>query len=143
MVAASSIMIMNQPCIEEKTQRQAWPVPNPEPSSPAPEPHPDTSTNDDPSQALPNPFPSECLPSGLADMMSEVSRVLQVPASMTGPVVLAAVSASLGRSLQVASGPKRTTMGNVYILVSAENPHDNSDTTPFSKSNVVPQSLNP
>jgi hypothetical protein len=39
---------------------------------------------------------------------------------MTGPVVLAAVSASLGRSLQVASGPNRTTMGNVYILVSAE-----------------------
>jgi hypothetical protein len=74
----------------------------------------------DTGQKTGEPFPSGQLPSVLAQMVTEAARVHQVPETMTGPAVLAAVSASLGRNLQVASGRGRTTTGNVYILVSAE-----------------------
>ncbi len=66
-----------------------------------------------------DPFPTSSLPPAIAEMVREASRVHRVPDSLTGPCAVAVVAAALGRGLQVVSGPNRTTMGNVYILVTA------------------------
>ncbi len=116
------------------------PPSQPEPSSPPPPltepvelPAIDPASQAPPAESIPMdvcdpveldpataPFPTETLPEVLADMVREASRVYRVPESLTGPCVLVAVAASVGRNLRVSSGPNRSTMGNLYVLISAE-----------------------
>src|SRR5262245_21160089 len=65
-------------------------------------------------------FPSECLPPILANMAKAISELGRWPLRLTGPLVLAAASASLGRGIRVRSYDGHETRANVYLVVGKE-----------------------
>ena len=66
------------------------------------------------------PFPLDCLPAAAADMARAICATERVPESLAGICALGILSASIGRALQVQSGPDRFTRGNLYLVGSAE-----------------------
>jgi hypothetical protein len=65
-------------------------------------------------------FPSECLPPILANMAKAISELGRWPLRLTGPLVLAAASASLGRGIRVRSYDGHETRANTYLLIGKE-----------------------
>lgn len=76
-------------------------------------------TREIPENEKPTPFPLECLPETMASMVKAISETERVPESLPACCVLGTISASIGKGLQIQSGPSRTTPGNVYITASA------------------------
>ncbi|NBR89983.1 MAG: DUF3987 domain-containing protein [Rhodobacteraceae bacterium] len=66
------------------------------------------------------PFPTHCLPPKVQAMARAISTTERVPETLAGVCVLGFHSASIGKGLQIQSGPERLTRGNLYILASAE-----------------------
>jgi Protein of unknown function (DUF3987)/CHC2 zinc finger len=66
--------------------------------------------------ALPE-FPVECLPPILEREASAISALCGVPTAMSGPMVLATASASIGKGLRVRSLPGKVTHANLFVLV--------------------------
>lgn len=66
------------------------------------------------------PFPTHCLPESVAAMARAIADTERTPAALAGVCTLGFLSASIGRGLQIQSGPARFTRGNVYLLASAE-----------------------
>lgn len=52
-------------------------------------------------------------------MARAISESTLVPDNLSGACVLGILSASLGKGIQVQSGPDRLTRGNLYIVLSA------------------------
>ena len=65
-------------------------------------------------------FPVDALPPVMADMARAISDTERTPEALAGVCILSMVSASLGKGLQVQSGPERLTMANTYDVVSAD-----------------------
>jgi uncharacterized protein DUF3987 len=63
-------------------------------------------------------FPVECLPPMLEREARGIGELCGVPLAMSGPMVLAVASASIGKGLRVRSLPGRITPANLFILVS-------------------------
>ena len=80
---------------------------------------------DDPAPAE---FPLDALPASLATLVSAVSQTERVPLALPAVCALAVTSAAVGAGLTVASGPSRTTRGNLFLLVSAESGSGKSET---------------
>jgi len=62
-----------------------------------------------------NPFPLESLPEDMRKMVEEVASVFHVPVSVVGIVALGVASGSLGKNLEVQSGP-HITRGNLFLI---------------------------
>jgi len=65
------------------------------------------------------PIPTSALPPPLRAMVRSIADVYHLPEVMPTAIALAMVSAALGKGLQIASAQGRTTMGNLYFLISA------------------------
>jgi hypothetical protein len=76
----------------------------------------------------PQPFPLHCLPPVCEAMASAICRSVRVLESLPGCCILGILSAAIGKSLQVKSGPNRVTRGNLYVLASAESGSGKSET---------------
>jgi hypothetical protein len=74
------------------------------------------------------PFPLQHLPPAAREMAEAVARTERTPETLGGCCVLGLLSASIGASLQITSGPNRVTRGNLYILASAESGSGKSET---------------
>ena len=74
------------------------------------------------------PFPTECLQAVPAEMSGAIAAAERVNESLSGCCVLGILSASIGAGLQVRSGAKRTTSGNLYIVPSVESGGGKSET---------------
>ena len=74
------------------------------------------------------PFPVDCLPPIMAGIVAAVARCERVPVALPGVCALGVVSAALGAGLEVASGPNRSTRGNIFLLASAESGSGKSET---------------
>ena len=68
----------------------------------------------------PPPFPTEALPPVAAALVREAAEAALVPESLTGAVALAVGAAAIGSGLEVRSGGKRRTRGNLFLLPVAE-----------------------
>ena len=66
------------------------------------------------------PFPVDCLPKAAGDMARAIAAAERVPESLTGSCVLGILSASIGARLKIRSGGQRVTLGNLFILISAQ-----------------------
>jgi hypothetical protein len=66
------------------------------------------------------PFPVDALPGVLLGMSKAISASYNVPLEMSGPIVVAAVSGSLGKGLKTQSGPDLYVFGNLYMVGFAE-----------------------
>jgi hypothetical protein len=75
-----------------------------------------------------SPFPLQHLPPAVRAMAEAIARTERTPETLAGCCVLGTLSASIGASLQVRSGPDRVTRGNLYILASAESGNGKSET---------------
>jgi hypothetical protein len=62
-------------------------------------------------------FPVEYLPPILEREAQAISELCGVPLAMSGPMVLAVASASIGKGLRVRSLPGRVTPANLFVLV--------------------------
>jgi hypothetical protein len=60
------------------------------------------------------PFPVNALPPALRDMAQAIKASLNVTLESTGPLVLAAVSGSLGKGLQTQSGSDLSVFANLF-----------------------------
>lgn len=69
---------------------------------------------------LPSSFPTDSLPPILKAMALAISQTSGAPPALPACCILGVVSASLGRGLQVQSGPNRITRGNLFLMPSAE-----------------------
>jgi hypothetical protein len=67
-----------------------------------------------------SPIPTSMLPPALRAMVQSVAEVYHVPEVMPTVIALSMVSAALGKGLQIPSGRGRKTMGNLFVLVSAD-----------------------
>jgi hypothetical protein len=76
----------------------------------------------------PQPFPIDCLPPVAAEMARAIARTERTPETLAGCCILGFLSVSVGAGLQVKSGPKRITRGNLYIGASAESGSGKSET---------------
>jgi len=65
-------------------------------------------------------FPTDALPPVAARIVREAAKAVLVPESLTGAVALAVGAASVGGGLEVESGGKRRTRGNLFLLPIAE-----------------------
>src|SRR5262245_46121932 len=68
----------------------------------------------------PEEFPIECLPPVLANMARAMSELGRWPLRLTGPLVLAAASAALGRGVRVKSYDGHETRPNLFLIVAKE-----------------------
>jgi hypothetical protein len=68
----------------------------------------------------PPPFPVASLPPIARKMACEVARVLRVPVAMTAPIILAVVSACIGKKLRAVTLRGRVTPANLYIVLCKE-----------------------
>jgi hypothetical protein len=68
----------------------------------------------------PLPFPSECLPPVLRQMTEAVATLERLPCAMTGPMVLAAASMSLGRGVMLEGLRGKHTPANLFVCVCKE-----------------------
>ena len=75
---------------------------------------------EEPDESEPTPFPLDALPAGLAGIIAAVARTERVPVALPAVCAFGVASAALGAGLHVASGPNRTTRGNLFLLASAE-----------------------
>lgn len=73
-----------------------------------------------PDLAITDPFPSDKLPAVLRDMTRAIADVAGVPEAMSGPLVLAAASASIGRGVRVKSLRGKTTLPSLYLLMAKQ-----------------------
>lgn len=62
------------------------------------------------------PFPTHCLPESIRDMARAIAETERTPAALAGVCTLGFLSASIGRGLQIQSGPARFTRGSLYLL---------------------------
>jgi len=85
--------------------------------TPLEETTPDTPNIEDTADDAPDPFPVTALPPVLARMVEQIADVAGVPAAMSGPLVLAAASASIGRGCRVKSLRGRETRASLYVLL--------------------------
>ena len=68
-----------------------------------------------------NPFPIECLPGIAGEIAREIARVTTCQnKSLAATTVLGILSASIGASLEVTTGPNRKTRANLFILAVAQ-----------------------
>lgn len=65
-------------------------------------------------------FPVCLLPPPIAALVLAIAAVHGVPAVLPGAIALSMIAAAIGKGLLIASGKGRRTMGNLYILASAE-----------------------
>jgi hypothetical protein len=76
----------------------------------------------------PGEYPVECLPPVVRDLSLAVSTSLGVPACLPSSCALAAVSACLGKGLEVQSSAGRRTRGNLFFFASAPSGLGKSET---------------
>jgi len=74
------------------------------------------------------PFPLHCLPQSIGAMARAIAETERTPAALAGVCTLGFLSASLGRGLQIQSGPGRFTRGNLFLVASAESGSGKSET---------------
>ena len=74
------------------------------------------------------PFPLHCLPPVVEAMARAIMATERTPASLAGICTLGFLSGSIGKGLQIQSGPTRFTRGNLYLLASAESGSGKSET---------------
>lgn len=67
-----------------------------------------------------DPFPLDHLPEVLRNLVQELAKIRKVPTLLSAAAGLSVTSASLGNSIRIESGGDRLTMGNLYILISAD-----------------------
>ncbi|MEM9160262.1 MAG: DUF3987 domain-containing protein [Verrucomicrobiota bacterium] len=65
-------------------------------------------------------FPIDALPGAVSEMAKAVAEVERVPDALAGACALGILSASIGKGLQVKSGPDRYARGNLFIILTAE-----------------------
>jgi hypothetical protein len=65
------------------------------------------------------PFPIECLPPTMRQMVEETAKQTRTPHALSAVVALGTASAAIGRGLLVKSGGSRTTAANLYLLAIA------------------------
>lgn len=65
-------------------------------------------------------FPTHMLPPPLRAMVLAINAVYGVPEVMPAAIALAMIAAAMRKGLRIASGKGRHTMGNLYVLISAE-----------------------
>lgn len=68
---------------------------------------------------VPLPFPLECLPAVMREIVAETANQTRTPPAMAAVVALGTVAAAIGRSLRVKSGGSRTTSANLFLMVIA------------------------
>ena len=69
----------------------------------------------------PEPFPVDCLPPVMAELVRGVATAQGVPESLPGLMALAVVAASIGKGLSLNWRPgKASTPANLYVIASAE-----------------------
>jgi uncharacterized protein DUF3987 len=66
------------------------------------------------------PFPVECLPQSLRDLVKAISESTGLPIVLSSMAGLAALSSGVSKMLRVNSGGNRTTSGNIFLLPFAE-----------------------
>lgn len=66
------------------------------------------------------PFPDSALSPNMRAMAVEISKSERVPVALPAVCLLAITAASIGKGYQVKSGGQRTTMGNIYVVPSAD-----------------------
>ena len=71
------------------------------------------------SQETDSPFPTSMLPPRLEAIVKAIAAAHRVPDVMPASIALAIVSAAMGKGLRIASATGRTTMGNLFFLISA------------------------
>ncbi len=77
--------------------------------------------DDDAPDAALAPFPTDCLPPGMALMVRAVADALRVPDALPGTMALALVAASIGKGLALDWRPgKAPTPANLFVMPSAE-----------------------
>lgn len=76
----------------------------------------------------PGDYPVECLPPTVRDLSLAVAASLGVPACLPSSCALAAISACLGKVLQVQSSASRRTRGNLFFFASAPSGLGKSET---------------
>lgn len=76
----------------------------------------------------PGDYPVQCLPPVVRDLSLAVAASLGVPACLPSSCALAAISACLGKGLQVQSSASRRTRGNLFIFASARSGLGKSET---------------
>lgn len=67
-----------------------------------------------------DPFPADKLPDVLAKQAEAIADVRRVPLAMSGPLVLAAASAAIGRGVRVKSLDGCETRANLYLLMAKQ-----------------------
>lgn len=65
------------------------------------------------------PFPIECLPSAMRNMVMETAKQTRTPHALAAVVAIGVASAAIGRGLLVKSGGSRITAPNLYLLAIA------------------------
>ena len=76
---------------------------------------------EDHSEVSTPPFPTQCLPPDMADMVHEVAESLRVPDSLPALMALAIVAGSIGKGLSLDWRPgKSPTPANLFIIPTAE-----------------------
>lgn len=65
------------------------------------------------------PFPIECLPSAMRNMVLETAKQTRTPHALAAVVAIGVASAAIGRGLLVKSGGSRITAPNLYLLAIA------------------------
>ena len=75
-----------------------------------------------------SPFPADALPDVLRNMADAIQLSYNVTPEMACPVVLGAVSGSLGKGLKTRSGPDLYVFGNLYMIGCAESGSGKSNT---------------
>ena len=79
------------------------------------------TAEEDALDATPAPFPTDCLPPGMALMVRAVADTLRVPDALPGTMALALVAASIGKGLALDWRPgKAPTPANLFVIPSAE-----------------------
>ena len=73
----------------------------------------------EPVEQAPVPFPTNCLPPNLADVVRASAVRHRVSEALPACCVLGVAAASVGKGLRVASGSLRETGGNLYIPIGA------------------------
>jgi hypothetical protein len=71
------------------------------------------------SQETDSPFPTSMLPPRMEAIVKAIAAAHRVPDVMPASIALAIVSAAMGKGLRIASATGRTTMGNLFFLISA------------------------
>lgn len=82
--------------------------------------HPRDENGQSGREPCPKAFPAHCLPPAIAAMTQAIANAQRTPIALAAVCTIGVLSASIGRNLQIQSGPNQLTRANVMLLASAE-----------------------